>query len=428
MESSEILNRVQEALADLGPDVADQILSRITDDALSTFPGFATTEHASQDDVSISTEEINLDANTDELDSFAWFRVVRSRPPLAQDQIRDLAKTIEAGVFAEAQERGEGTWVPGARTADLNELARRGHEAMGEMLLGNVGLAMYWARRTRPIGGSDVEDRFQDAIFGLHRAILGWDWRRGYTFSTYASHWIRQAIDRYMKNFAYTIRLPVHIHERLASEPEANQVGNLRTDLGHVFNPLSWEQVVEFDYEEGLEIPDESIEIWVDHYSNWWQAHAILNLLEPRQRSVLLMRFGLGPSSEPMTLDEIGKILGVTRERVRQIETEAMNAARIATWSSDEAFVRVVLDRLEYQRPGSRRIGSAVIVAPALTSGAIAKGIGRTTKSVEEVRRRILELVGIANSLTGPFEPRHDLEWWTAALSRCDGFVPASDS
>ena len=240
------------------------------------------------------------------------------------------------------------------------ELARRIEQgdlaAKDRMICSNLRLVVSVARLYSAHAGPGVPflDLVQEGMLGLIRAVEKFDWRRGYKFSTYATWWIRQAVARALADKARTIRMPVHIVERLQKMNRAErtlwtQLGREPT-LGEIAEEASLpiqqelevraaarasasldqpvgeqEDAVFGDFVAGDDpLPEEEVEVSLRSQA---LTAALLSLPE-RERAVLVLRYGLG-DSEPKTLEEIGRRLGLTRERVRQIELESLR--RLAT-------------------------------------------------------------------------------------------------
>lgn len=276
----------------------------------------------------------------------------------------ELAKDIEAGLYAEqklawlqgedvgafaSRERHELTAQEGR---DLGRMARRGTEAYNHLLEANLRLVVSLAKRYTGHGMS-FDDLIQEGNLGVIRAAEKFDFTKGFKFSTYATWWIRQAITRGMADQARTIRLPVHFveqvnklarirremhqtlgreatHEELAAE-SGIPVDKVVEILEHSRDPVSLDMPVGTDEEAPLGdfVADEQHSI-VDEVSfriMQEKIELLIDGLEGREALVVRERFGL-KDGEPKTLDEIGKILGVTRERVRQIEKKVMARLR----------------------------------------------------------------------------------------------------
>jgi RNA polymerase primary sigma factor len=261
----------------------------------------------------------------------------------------ELAKRIEAGLFAEEKLAESRDNLPGAVRADLEWVAEDGRRAKDHLLEANLRLVVSLAKRYTGRGMLFL-DLIQEGNLGLIRAVEKFDYAKGYKFSTYATWWIRQAITRAMADQARTIRIPVHMVEVI------NKLARLQRqmlqDLGRDPTPeelsieldMTPEKVVEVqqygrepislhtplgeegDSEFGDLIEDtEAIQPGeaVSFTLLQEQLHSVLGTLSEREAGVVSLRFGL-TDGEPKTLDEIGKVYGVTRERIRQIESKTM--------------------------------------------------------------------------------------------------------
>jgi RNA polymerase primary sigma factor len=260
-----------------------------------------------------------------------------------------LAKRIEAGLFAEEKLAESRDNLPSDVRVDLEWVAEDGRRAKDHLLEANLRLVVSLAKRYTGRGMLFL-DLIQEGNLGLIRAVEKFDYAKGYKFSTYATWWIRQAITRAMADQARTIRIPVHMVEVI------NKLARLQRqmlqDLGREATPeelaveldMTPEKVVEVqqygrepislhtplgeqgDSEFGDLIEDtEAIQPGeaVSFTLLQEQLHSVLNTLSEREAGVVRLRFGL-TDGQPKTLDEIGKVYGVTRERIRQIESKTM--------------------------------------------------------------------------------------------------------
>ncbi|MEV4101113.1 RNA polymerase sigma factor [Nonomuraea sp. NPDC049649] len=273
-------------------------------------------------------------------------------PLLTAEQEIELAKRIEAGLFARERLNTEPDLDDELR-ADLEWIALDGERAKRRMLEANLRLVVSIAKRYTGRGMLFL-DLIQEGNLGLIRTIEKFDYRLGYKFSTYATWWIKQAITRAMADQARTIRIPVHMVELINKVARAQR--RLQSELGR--DPLPEEiaaetdltpaRVVEVqsygrepisldtplgddgDSEFGDLIEDTEAVSPADAVSFTLLQHqlrALLDQLSEREAGVISMRYGLINGS-PMTLDEIGRVYGVTRERIRQIEAKTMSKLR----------------------------------------------------------------------------------------------------
>jgi len=272
---------------------------------------------------------------------------------LNADQEVELAKRIEAGLFAEEKLAESRDNLPGDVRVDLEWIAEDGRRAKNHLLEANLRLVVSLAKRYTGRGMLFL-DLIQEGNLGLIRAVEKFDYTKGYKFSTYATWWIRQAITRAMADQARTIRIPVHMVEVINKLARVQR--QMLQDLGREPTPeelaveldMTPEKVVEVqkygrepislhtplgeegDSEFGDLIEDsEAIQPGeaVSFTLLQEQLHSVLDTLSEREAGVVSMRFGL-TDGQPKTLDEIGKVYGVTRERIRQIESKTMSKLR----------------------------------------------------------------------------------------------------
>ncbi|UNX56396.1 RNA polymerase sigma factor [Georgenia sp. TF02-10] len=272
---------------------------------------------------------------------------------LNAEQEVELAKRIEAGLFAEEKLATEADELSPKMRRELQWIANDGHQAKNHLLEANLRLVVSLAKRYTGRGMLFL-DLIQEGNLGLIRAVEKFDYTKGYKFSTYATWWIRQAITRAMADQARTIRIPVHMVEVINKLARVQR--QMLQDLGREPTPeelakeldMTPEKVVEVqkygrepislhtplgedgDSEFGDLIEDSEAVVPADAVSFTLlqeQLHAVLDTLSEREAGVVSMRFGL-TDGQPKTLDEIGKVYGVTRERIRQIESKTMSKLR----------------------------------------------------------------------------------------------------
>jgi RNA polymerase primary sigma factor len=272
---------------------------------------------------------------------------------LNAEQEVDLALRIEAGLFAEEKINADDGSMDPKLKRELEFVIHDGKRAKNHLLEANLRLVVSLAKRYTGRGMLFL-DLIQEGNLGLIRAVEKFDYTKGYKFSTYATWWIRQAITRAMADQARTIRIPVHMVEVINKLARVQR--QMLQDLGREPTPeelakeldMTPEKVIEVqkygrepislhtplgedgDSEFGDLIEDSEAIVPADAVSFTLlqeQLHAVLDTLSEREAGVVSMRFGL-TDGQPKTLDEIGKVYGVTRERIRQIESKTMSKLR----------------------------------------------------------------------------------------------------
>jgi RNA polymerase primary sigma factor len=282
-----------------------------------------------------------------------YLKQIGKVPLLNAEQEVELAKRIEAGLFAEEKLARDASSLPPKLRNELHWIAQDGRRAKNHLLEANLRLVVSLAKRYTGRGMLFL-DLIQEGNLGLIRAVEKFDYTKGYKFSTYATWWIRQAITRAMADQARTIRIPVHMVEVINKLARVQR--QMLQDLGREPTPeelakeldMTPEKVVEVqkygrepislhtplgedgDSEFGDLIEDSEAIVPAEAVSFTLlqeQLHAVLDTLSEREAGVVSMRFGL-TDGQPKTLDEIGKVYGVTRERIRQIESKTMSKLR----------------------------------------------------------------------------------------------------
>ena len=287
-----------------------------------------------------------------------YLREIGRVPLLVASEEVALAKRIEAGAaaavhLAELEASGELEKLPPEEARRLQELADDGDDAKSALIQANLRLVVSIAKRY--VGrGMQLLDLIQEGNMGLMRAVEKFDYTKGFKFSTYATWWIRQAITRSIADQARTIRIPVHmvesinrVHrvqrqlvqqlereptvEELAAEvdmtPErVREIQRISLDLLSLDSPVGDEDdsyLADFIKDDGAVEPDDA----ATRQMLQNEVRNILDELSEREREVVIMRFGLD-DEQPRTLEEVGKTFGVTRERIRQIESKTLAKLR----------------------------------------------------------------------------------------------------
>ena len=301
---------------------------------------------AAEGEVGISTDLVR-----------AYLKEIGKVPLLTAELEVELAQRIEAGLFAAEKIRqadtGEAPKISAALRRDLEWLVQDGGKAKRHLLEANLRLVVSIAKRYLGRGMLFL-DLIQEGNLGLIRAVEKFDYTKGYKFSTYATWWIRQAITRAMADQARTIRIPVHMVEQinkltrvqremlqeLGREPTPEELAK-ELDMtpekvveiqGYAREPVSLETTIGDDQDSSLgdfiEDADAPIAAEVVSYGLMQeQLGEVLRTLTDREAAVVKMRFGL-VDGQPRTLDEIGREFGLTRERIRQIESKTLSKLR----------------------------------------------------------------------------------------------------
>ncbi|MFD3870474.1 RNA polymerase sigma factor [Streptomyces sp. NPDC058623] len=281
-----------------------------------------------------------------------YLKLIGKVPLLNAEQEVELAKRIEAGLFSEYKLEEEDDHKP-AFKRELEILVEDGRRAKNHLLEANLRLVVSLAKRYTGRGMLFL-DLIQEGNVGLIRAVEKFDYTKGFKFSTYATWWIRQAITRAMADQSRTIRIPVHMVEIINKLARVQR--QMLQDLGREPTPeelgkeldMTPEKVIEVqkygrepislhtplgeegDSEFGDLIEDSEAVVPADAVSFTFlqeQLQSILGTLSEREAGVVSMRYGLN-DGQPKTLDEIGRVYGVTRERIRQIESKTMSKLR----------------------------------------------------------------------------------------------------
>jgi RNA polymerase primary sigma factor len=355
VDGRSILRELAEAGVRLGNEATDAAAPAVPSAATAVAVATAIAEaEAAAEAASSSAAEADLDDHTPAMgDSVhTYLKSIGRTSLLTAEQEVDLAKRIEAGLYAEHKLDNEPDLADAYRL-DLAEVAEDGRRAKMHMLEANLRLVVSVAKKYSD-RGLTLLDVVQEGNLGLIRAVEKFDYTKGYKFSTYAMWWIRQAIQRGFADSARTIRLPVHVlemlsklsrverdmHQKLGREPTPEELAveldrtpdQIEELLRTSRQPISLDSTIGEDGEtsigdliEDTDAPEAS-EL-VDRQLMASELRSALGCLTPREATIMSMRFGLYDGN-PHTLDEIGRALGLTRERIRQLEKQSLSKLR----------------------------------------------------------------------------------------------------
>lgn len=315
--------RFLESLGSVDPALAAAALTTEIDEVLGRAPKRASAKVE-------PSGALVLD-NEDELGGpdFGWYaRLLEQVPALDDARTADAARRVEVGLLAEERlEALDSSVALRRQIEDLNTLIEEGREAWDWLLRSNVRLVFHWSKGVaRSVDPDWAEDAFQVGFLGLMRGLQGWDYTMGYKLSTFVSWHIRQAIQRWRANDVMIIRVPVHVWEALGST-ETSLTNTLRGAAARAQDLASLEAML---FDRGEDIPWdgglETLEVRIDRERTL--SH-LLDGLDDRSRDIVERRFGLREDLDgPMTLDDIGDVWNVTRERIRQLEKKILVTLR----------------------------------------------------------------------------------------------------
>jgi RNA polymerase primary sigma factor len=337
--------------ADLPPEAIDAAVRALADEGVEVLDVPAEDDEADLRQAErVASAEGGRRAATSDLVRI-YLREIGRVPLLTAEDEVELAKTIEAGLFAE-EKLGGGFPMLGAMHSDLVLLVGEGVRAKQRLIEANLRLVVSIAKRY--IGrGLVFLDLIQEGNLGLIRAVEKFDYTRGYKFSTYATWWIRQAITRAIADQARTIRVPVHmvetinklarvqrqLHQELGREATTDEIAaELGLEPERVAEiqriaqePVSLQSPIgeeESDLGDFIEDADAVVPIEAAAFIMLQdQLERVLDELAEREQRIIQLRFGL-TDGHPRTLEEVGREFGVTRERIRQIESKTLAKLR----------------------------------------------------------------------------------------------------
>lgn len=336
---SEVLGRLSEEGVDVAQKQADQVLGRT-----------GLSKRGAQNSKSSKVDLIKLEkqrSTRKKTREWEWYTQLNPPQPLSNEEHTELAKVVEIGLFAEERLASSAhSYLTNTEIRELRHLSIQGKRAFAKLVKHNLRLVFNWARPFREIVAPDeLQDAFQAGVLGLIRGLEGWDYKLGFTLSTYVTNNIRQSIQRWRSNETLTIRVPVHVWTQLSA------MGYLKRVVEEDEEDFVIETEETEDSEENIDSIDEKIEGnaglmaavrslnlesmsglsrgIIDEYGDLeledFQSYLtvkninyVIDALPERSALIIRMRYGFD-GAPPATLDTIGESLGVTRERVRQI-------------------------------------------------------------------------------------------------------------
>lgn len=309
---SALLAELEAAMPDLSADVLDREVAELLGRE-ATVPSSSAAKSR--------REQPNERRRKSGRSEFEWYTHLVARwSVMSQPQTIAAAIEIEAGLFAaERLATTERATLDRRTNADLHRLVEIGERSFARLVLSNLRLVFHWSKGVAQSVDSDwAQDAFQAGCLGLMRGIQGWDYKMGFTLSTFVSWHVRQAIQRWRANEILLIRIPVHVWESLNSEDKdlapALQLAATRAQNIFSLDEMDGEEPW-FEYDGGLNDATDDVERAAT-------LSKALDSIPEREGLVLRMRYGIGDDiAEPMTLEAIGAAFGFTRERARQLET-----------------------------------------------------------------------------------------------------------
>lgn len=312
--------RFLDRLVAADPQLADAALTTEVDNLLGREP--------KKDMQKPERPRLPLDGDNQRESEFDWYqRILAQIPPLDDAYTFEAARRVEVGLLAEDRlETLDRSAATRRELSELYTLMEDGQAAWKWLVLTNLRLVFHWSKGVaRSVDPDWAQDAFQVGCIGLMRGLQGWDYTLGYKLSTFVSWHVRQAIQRWRVNDVMIIRVPVHVWEALGSEErdpsgETREAAERAQDLASIDAMIGRGEDAEWD--GGLA----SLEDRIDRDR---VVQSLFDGLDERSLDIIERRFALRDDiAAPMTLDEIGDVWGLTRERIRQIEKKTLDALR----------------------------------------------------------------------------------------------------